>query len=489
MAVVLVICLAGALFALSRFYSAESQRPELERRLTEAFGRPAHVGSLRLTLKPYLAVEATNVVVERDPAFGEGSLLQIDTASATISLWQYIRRNASAIGALELDRPQITLVKREDGVWNWATLGGRSPSVAAPAIAASLFAAQVKPATDPTVPSTIRVTNAVIVLVDRTASPAKETTYRNLNLQTSANHVADGYDLAGTVSGDSGQAGGEPLATILNFEIHLVRPQETPFWQGKGRVLSGSLATRNLAVDSISTDVALDEREMLHFDNVTVALYSGRLTGKVDVDLATPSNLFEANGDIQGIRLGDALKPRTDLAGALKGGVSGTLHMRGELGDFNSTLASLSGDAHATIDGAELASVNLLGEICKQGGFQNVVFEESTTKAERIEADLNVEKGRFGFKNLVVSKINGYADLHGDSGWVDVGNPAQIHLEGSATLLPALLDKLREANPTAAIMIQFLSSRPAVGIPLTLDGPISKPSVSVRWAAVAGLPF
>jgi hypothetical protein len=102
---------------------------------------------------------------------------------------------------------------------------------------------------------------------------------------------------------------------------------------------------------------------------------------------------------------------------------------------------------------------------------------------------VKVANGRFAFSNANVTGINGYANVRGDSGWLDLESPATLHLEGAATLLPPLFDKIAQANPAAGALIQLIAARPNLTIPLTVDGPLTRPSVAVRWTAVAGLPF
>jgi hypothetical protein len=494
--VALLVVVGGGYLLFVTLYSPERQRAELEQRLSQAFGRPAHVGPMRLTFRGGLGVEARDVRVDRDPSYGDGALLEIGRVSAGVGVWDYVVRRQSAIQSLALESPRITLVKREDGVWNWSTLGkpGAAASASAsagggPVLGAAIFLAALPTDPNRVTPSHITATNAEVVLVNRTVTPATETPYRGLALDTNVETHDGVYRLQGRVSGDSGAAGGEPLATDVTFDLTLNPPGDVPVWRAAGNIPSGKLATRNVRLDSVSTDVALDDRQLLRLEPFALGLYGGAIDGKFALDLSTPNNKFSVSGEAKNVSLGDALAPRPDLAGSLKGQASGTFQLGGELGDFNSTLASLAGDGHIALDGAQLASVNLLSEITRQGGFQQMSFDEQGTRADRIEADLHVESGRFSFAKASVTGINGYANLRGDSGWIDIKSPASVHLEGAATLLPPLLEKIAQANPAAGAIIQFAASRPNFSIPLTLDGPITKPAVTVHWTAVAGLPF
>lgn len=494
--ILLLVVLGGGYVLLVTLYSPEAQRAELEARLSQAFGRPAHVGPMRLTFRGGLGVEATDVKIERDPSFGEGSFVEVDRVFADLGVWDYLVRRRSAIEHLELERPRIALVKREDGVWNWAALGGRPATAGAapvemvgPLLAAIRLDAPLP--TDPAriTPSRITAIDAQVTITNRTISPPTETSYRGLALDTAVEPADRAYRLQGSVTGDSGAAGGEPLATELKFDLVLTPPGDVPVWQARGSVPSGRLATRNVRVDSIVTQLALDPGQALRFEPLSIGLYGGTLDGSFALDLSTPNNRFSTGGTVRNVALGDALAPRPDLAGGLQGNASGTFQASGELGDFSSTLVSLAGDGHIVIDGAQLTSMNLLAEITKQSGLQEISFDEQGTRAERIEADLKLEGGKIGFSKALVSRINGYADLRGDSGWVDLKSPASIRFDGAATLLPPLFDKVRQANPAAGAIIAMFNARSNPAIPLTVSGSLTKPTVSVRWTAAMGLPF
>jgi hypothetical protein len=468
---------------------------EFERRLSQAFGEPVHVGPMRLTFHRGLSIEARDVSVDPDSSFGEGPIVEIGRVSAAVSVWDYLFHDRSAIENLGLENLRLRLVKREDGAWNWTTLGRPGASAATVSRGADEpFLAILPDVTLPIdssqiTPSHITTENAEVVLVNRTVSPPTETRYDGLALDTNVTSADGSYQLVGRVSDDSAAAGGEPLEANIGFNLTLTPPADVQVWRVRGNVTSGRLATRNVRVDSGSTDVVLDETQVLHLESLSADLYGGTIKGRFALDLSTPNNRFTTTVQAQNLTLGDALAPRPDLTGSLRGQASGTIQATGELGDFNSTLGSLDGNGHIVLDNAQLTSVNVIAEMMKQGGFQQISFDEPGTHADRIEADLDAKGGRYNFKNATISSINGYADVRGDSGWIDLQTPASFHLEGAATLLPPLLDKMREKNSIANVLMQLISARPSLTIPLTLDGPLTKPAVSVHWAAVAGLPF
>lgn len=501
-AVVAILVLLGGGYALVvLLYNPESQRAALEQRLEEAFGRPVDVGPMRLTFAGGLGVEARDVRVAQDPSFGDGTLLVVDRVTADIGIWDYIVNRRPAIESLVLERPHLTVVKRQDGVWNFTALGAGAQAASRRAKDAprggTLLAAALGPVAAladaaAATPGHIEAADAVVTMIDRTASPATETVYRGLALSADVERQGDAYHLSnGRVWGDSAAAGGEPLTAEVPFDVTLTPPGAVPVWQASGSISNGALATRNLGLDAITTGFALDASQMLRFAPLSVGLYGGRFEGESSLNLAAPNNRFTAAGTVTSVSLGQALAPRPDLANTLDGRMTSRFDVTGELGDFDWTVGSLRGGGHVVLDDARLSSVNLLSEIAQQGGFQRIEFAEPGTHARRIETGVRFEGGRVHFENATVDDINGYANLRADSGWLELKSPATISLTGSATLLPPLFEKVTQADPVAGAVISAVNANSQVTVPLTVSGPVTSPAVSVQWGRVLGpfLPF
>lgn len=494
--VVLAVLAGGAYAAFMVFYNPEAQRAALEQRLSEAFGRPAKVGPMSLTILPSLGVEVREVRVERDPSFGEGPFLTVDRVHASLDTWEYLVHRRPAIDDLVLEQPRLTFVKREDGTWNFSTLGSGVAVATHDARAARgalmLAAAQGLPsltAAARETPSHIEAKNAEVTLVDRTVSPATEVTYKGIALVADVEPAEGGYRTNGRITSDSAAAGGEPLAADLPFEGMLTPPGDLPVWRAKGTVPSGALATRNFKLDTIKSDFTLDEAQLLRFAPLNVGLYGGTFDGEASLDLSTKNNRFRAAGRAAGVSLGPALAAQPEFGGTLDGKLDAEFDVTGELGGFNYTLASLGGGGRVAIADARLTSVNLLAEISQQGGFQRIEFDEPGTHAERIEAALQFGGGRATFEQARVENVNDYADLTVESGFIALASPATIQLEGSATILPALFEKVAQADPVAGSIARLVQAGSQITVPLTVTGSIDKPSVSVQWGRVLNLPF
>jgi len=117
--VVLVVATALALpylFDVNRYHSRIQS--EIEKRL----GRQTSLGPMRLSLFPF-AIRVQGATIAEDPSFGEGKVFaRTDELYVRADLFPLLRGDVR-LRALELERPQIEVVRNAGGVWNFASLG------------------------------------------------------------------------------------------------------------------------------------------------------------------------------------------------------------------------------------------------------------------------------------------------------------------------------------------------------------------------------
>ena len=88
--------------------------------LSRAVGRPVEIGSVHLRFLP-LGFELKNLVIYEDPAFGAEPMLRAPQVSAAVRFTSLLRGHLD-IARLDLTEPSLNLVRRQDGLWNWASL-------------------------------------------------------------------------------------------------------------------------------------------------------------------------------------------------------------------------------------------------------------------------------------------------------------------------------------------------------------------------------
>ena len=115
------------LIALPLFININSFRPKIESELTGALGRPVTLGDLSLSLFGG-TVGVENVSIADDPAFSKSPFITMKSLKVGVELMPLIFSRQLNITGIELEEPQITLLKGPNGTWNFSSLGGASKS-------------------------------------------------------------------------------------------------------------------------------------------------------------------------------------------------------------------------------------------------------------------------------------------------------------------------------------------------------------------------
>jgi AsmA family len=85
--------------------------------LERAFGRTVEVRHFNIVLLPKLVMEADQVSIGEDPAFGDEYFLRAERLTAGLR-WSGLLRGHFEFGTLSLSRPSLVLVHNEEGAWN-----------------------------------------------------------------------------------------------------------------------------------------------------------------------------------------------------------------------------------------------------------------------------------------------------------------------------------------------------------------------------------
>jgi uncharacterized protein involved in outer membrane biogenesis len=85
--------------------------------LERAFGRTVEVRHFNILLLPSPMLEAEQVSIGEDPAFGDEYFLRAERLTARLR-WSGLLRGHFEFGTLSLSRPSLILVRNEEGAWN-----------------------------------------------------------------------------------------------------------------------------------------------------------------------------------------------------------------------------------------------------------------------------------------------------------------------------------------------------------------------------------
>jgi hypothetical protein len=89
----------------------------LVRHLERAFGRPVEVKHFGVLILPSPSLDAEQITVGEDPAFGNEYFLRAQNLSASLR-WTGFLRGRFEFGTLSLNRPSLNLVRNGEGRWN-----------------------------------------------------------------------------------------------------------------------------------------------------------------------------------------------------------------------------------------------------------------------------------------------------------------------------------------------------------------------------------
>jgi AsmA protein len=128
------------LLAIPLFINANSFRPTIEKQLTEALGRKVQVGNLSLSIFSG-SFSADDFSIADDPKFSPKPFLTAKSFHVGIEVWPLITSKALNVTGLTIEKPELNLVRNQEGRWNFSTLGssdaastpqGKTPGQPAP---------------------------------------------------------------------------------------------------------------------------------------------------------------------------------------------------------------------------------------------------------------------------------------------------------------------------------------------------------------------
>lgn len=111
------------LIVLSFFVNADTFRPTIEQKISAALGRSATLGHLSFSLLSGSLV-ADNVSIADDPAFSSAPFFQSKSLHIGVSTAALLFTRQLHISSFTVEAPQIQLIQKPDGTWNYASLGG-----------------------------------------------------------------------------------------------------------------------------------------------------------------------------------------------------------------------------------------------------------------------------------------------------------------------------------------------------------------------------
>jgi len=241
LALLLVVFAIAAAAPLIRF---PMLKEAAESRLSSMLGRKVTIQSARLNMigGPYLSLNGMSV--EETSEFGGGVFLQADQVRANFGVFEFLRSRNLTLDTLTLTSPKIHLVKNEEGVWNWTTLGNGRP--ANPGAAAAVVLNLISADLSKTSLNGVSILEGSVTLTDRTAAQQQDSRYNRIQLSTQMRQSGSNRHATGELIVQSDETNGaELLKASLPFDLEI--GAELPL-NVSGSVGPGPVETKNVSI-------------------------------------------------------------------------------------------------------------------------------------------------------------------------------------------------------------------------------------------------
>jgi len=120
--VAIAIFVVAVLLVIPFVINANKIRPVLERQLTAQLGRRVQFGDLRFSVLSRSLV-ASDIQIADDPAFSSSPFLTAKELRIGVSLAPLIFSHQINLLGLEIESPQISLMRASSGMWNFSSVG------------------------------------------------------------------------------------------------------------------------------------------------------------------------------------------------------------------------------------------------------------------------------------------------------------------------------------------------------------------------------
>ncbi len=181
----LIVLVIAVLLIAPAFIDIRDYKPQLEKKVAEATGRPFSVGDdLNLSLFPWAGISFSDLRLGNTPGFSEKELVTVKSFEVRVKLLPLISKDIQ-VKRFILNEPNITLVKNKKGQVNWAQPEDAKQKSTAeqPAKASkSDTAGPGLPIKDLTI-GEFSIKNGSIIWIDHTADTRQKITAVDLNLK------------------------------------------------------------------------------------------------------------------------------------------------------------------------------------------------------------------------------------------------------------------------------------------------------------------
>jgi hypothetical protein len=463
------------------FVPLDSIKPDVEKNISNLFGRPVSIGSMKLSMLggPYLYLN--QLTIKEDPAFGDQNLLEANQVRADFSLIQYVLHRQVEIENLKIQSPTITFIKNPQGIWSWSTIGNVSSS---PAAANSLSSKATKILAALLVQGVsqidkLQLDQASVHLIDQAKATPREAFYRNVGLEVFLSQSAGNRSrTAGRLRAQSDEGeNAQLLKADMPFDLTIDRGDKL-VTRVEGSLGPGAIESKNLTAENFKSSVFL-EGTSLTLNEMEMDLYDGNLRGNLHLDLTNQQ--FTTRGEVQNLNLDEALASKLQMPGQLTGHINAQYELQGLFGEFQEMVPTIIGDGHIASEGVFIASVNVSAQVARALNLTQIGDMNPGTALGALQGQFHIESGTLQTSHLQIQQLDGLGDATSDQGWIKIESSPTPTMDYVANLLlsPDATAKVKTTSPLIGAAVTIFESGNRVSVPVNILGEVRNPQVQV----------
>lgn len=279
--------------------NADTFRPRLQDQLSSALGRPITLGHLSFSLFRG-SIVAENISIADDPAFSTSPFLEAKSLSIGVEVGPLLFHRQLNITNLTVQSPSIHLISKENGVWNFSSLGRTSST-----------ASQSQSAFPNLTVGELKIADGVAT-VSSIPATGKPFTYSaiNLELQQFSFLKSFPFQLSATLPGSgsfnlNGNAGPVPQANAADTPFHatLALKHFDPVAAGLVEPSAGISMVLDIDSQLESNGAALTSTGKIAAAKLHLARTGSPAPNPVNVDYTIAHNLEARTGKVSDIAL------------------------------------------------------------------------------------------------------------------------------------------------------------------------------------------
>ncbi len=362
--VILVVIVAVGIFAAT--FNVNSYHDVIQSKLQEALGRKVSLGDMSLGFFP-LRFKVQNVSIADDPSFHSSKpFIQAREFDVSVQLMPLLQKEVQ-VDSLNIQQPSVELIQNEKGMWNFASIGSKTPSAGQPAAQPTPFSL-----------NELTLTDGQVAMTDEEHhTPRSVYDHINLTLKNFAANQPFDVDASANLPGPGNQ---EVRLQGQGGPIPPGNTTATPF--------HGTLTLKNVVIGGLQkflNSPALVGTDGIVSGETKITSQAGKVTAQGETSLQ--------NGKIQGNELGFPVAANYNLSDDLNAEV---LNIQNTTIKLGSTPFEVSGTVNSKPNPAQL-DLNLrannvsAAELIQLAGASGKAFAPGMKFTGTLSANINAK--------------------------------------------------------------------------------------------------